>query len=166
MQRQRQRWFLQQPFEPHTQPSCSLHPREPCTPILQCAREDYTYHTHTSCTTCADAEGVRGAEDREEWFLGDPKQPAHTQLAAQQAARARTAVSQSRVGGVHWHMVEIHLAGARECGNCSTSAAEGACCERHRRCVSRRARLRGPVAMCGRHAVCSMLQQAGCRHRQ
>ena len=155
-------------MSPGTQHSSSL---QPCTPYMHTTLqhtgvEDWTYHSHTLCTTCAAAEGARSAEDCEEWLLGDPKQPQHTQSAAQQAVHARAAVFQSCVCGGQWQMVKIHLASARACGNRSTCAAEGACCEWHGRCVSRRERLRGPVAVCGRHAVCSMLQQAGCRHRQ
>ena len=74
---------------------------------------------------------------RERGLLGDPKQPPHTQSAAQQAAHALTAVLQSWGCGGQWHMVRIHLASARACGNRSTCAAEGACCEWHGRCVCR-----------------------------
>ena len=61
--------------------------------------------------TCADVCGERNAKDCAEWHLGGPKQPPFTLLAAQQAGRARTDVSQSVVRGWHWQVMNFHLAG-------------------------------------------------------
>ena len=87
--------------------------------------------------------------------------------AAQKAVRARTAVFQNEVCVWHWHMVKIHLAGARVCSNRNTCAAEGVFCGCHSMCVSGwAALLRGSATTCGQLAVVIMLQQLICRHRQ
>ena len=148
----------------YTLPSHSLQPCSPCTPcthpILQhMGVEDWSYHTHTPGVTCADAEGARSVAERGGWLLGGPKQTAHTQPAAQRAARARTAMCQSWVCEGQWHMVRNHLASVCASGDRSTCAAERACCGCHGRCVSGWAQLRGSVAVCEQHTGCNMLQQ-------
>ena len=147
-----------------TLPSHSLQPLIPCTPcthpILQhMGVADWSHRTHTPDATGADAEGARSVAARGGWLLGGPKQTAHTQPAAQQAVRARTAMCQSWVCEGQLYMMRNQLASA--CARCDigTCAAERACCGCHGRCVSGWAQLRGSVAVCGQRTVCSMLQQ-------